>query len=108
MGCRYDGDHNYGGHASASYGVLRTALICLSAKLARKAEWEERIKAFKAAAAFLFRRKRKPKNENELPIVLPNRRDIENAELLQWAWENGRLDILAQFGIILPPDFFEP
>jgi hypothetical protein len=80
----------------------------IGAKLARKAEWEEKIKAFKAAAAFLFRRKRRPKDENELPIVLPNRRDIENAELLQWAWENGRLDILAQFGIILPPDYFEP
>jgi len=29
-------------------------------------------------------------------------------ELLAWAWEQGRIDILAQFGIFLPPDAFEP
>ncbi len=33
---------------------------------------------------------------------------MERSELLAWAWENGRLDVLAQFGIILSPDYFEP
>lgn len=29
-------------------------------------------------------------------------------ELIAWAFANGRLDILAQYGIFLPPDYFEP
>jgi hypothetical protein len=36
------------------------------------------------------------------------RPESERAELLAWAWENGRFDVLAQFGIMLPPDYFEP
>jgi len=32
----------------------------------------------------------------------------ELAELIAWAFENGRLDVLAACGINLPPDYFEP
>lgn len=54
--------------------------------------------------------KRRKKNEN-LPDSekLPFRRpEWATTELLAWAWENGRIDILAQYGIYLPPDYFEP
>lgn len=55
----------------------------------------------------LMRRRRK-KNLNEPKKRRPNREEIERSELLAYAWEHGRVDILMQFGIILPPDMFEP
>ena len=50
------------------------------------------------------RRKRKV-DLNEPVVLPPNQTEIENAELLEWAWEQHRPDILAQFGIILPPGY---
>lgn len=35
------------------------------------------------------------------------RPEWEYEELLAWAWKHGRIDILTQFGIYLPPDAFE-
>lgn len=54
------------------------------------------------------KRKLRKKDLNEPAKAYPTRAEIENAELLQWAWENGRIDILRDFGIMLPPDFFQP
>ena len=56
----------------------------------------------------LMRKRRIKKDENKPSRPSINLNDIANAELLAWAWENGRFDILRDFGIILPPDYFEP
>lgn len=56
----------------------------------------------------VMRRSKRKKDENEPFRPARNLKEIENAELLTWAWENGRLDILRDFGIILPRDYFEP
>jgi hypothetical protein len=55
----------------------------------------------------MIRRSAKPRVEN-IPDSekIPARPDgWELKELLAWAWENKRWDILAQFGIIFPEDF---
>jgi hypothetical protein len=57
-----------------------------------------------------FLRERRGKDEN-IPSSKKQRfrrPEWESAELLAWAWENGRLDILAQYGIYVSPDYFEP
>ncbi|MGB9151909.1 MAG: relaxase/mobilization nuclease domain-containing protein [Alphaproteobacteria bacterium] len=75
-------------------------------------------------APVMRKRRRKKSEENTLARGGPTRAEIENAELLCWAWENHRIDILSQFGIILlsdnptlselvqhgliPPDALEP
>jgi len=41
---------------------------------------------------------------NEMMKLNPNRAEIERAELLRWAFENGREDILVQFGFYLGLD----
>jgi len=51
------------------------------------------------------RKRRKDVNEPSRPII--DLQAIKNAEILAWAWEHGRLDILVQFGIYLSPDFFD-
>lgn len=56
----------------------------------------------------IMRKRRKKIIENEPSRPIIDLRAIENAELLAWAWENCRVDILRQFGIIVPFDFFEP
>ena len=33
---------------------------------------------------------------------------VAPADLLAWAWENGRWDILALFGIYMTQEYFEP
>ncbi len=92
-------------HISSGLSVMAR----LAVKAAKQAAYEEMKRLMRTAAAFMFPRKKKSKqDENKLAKGGPTRAEIENAELLQWAWENGRLDILVQFGIILPPDFFEP
>ena len=54
-------------------------------------------------------RRRKRKIEENMPARPSfNLADIERAKALEWAWNNGRWDMLRDFGIILPPDFFEP
>jgi hypothetical protein len=55
-----------------------------------------------------MRRRKFKKNKNELAEFAPTRAEIERNELLAWAWENKRLDILAMCGINLPRDYFEP
>jgi hypothetical protein len=53
--------------------------------------------------------KRKRGGKPNRPPFKPFRRaEWASMELLAWAWENGRADILAQFGIHLSPDYFEP
>lgn len=54
------------------------------------------------------RKRRKSENKPDSEKMPFRRPEWDSAELLAWAWENGRLDVLAQFGIILPPDYFEP
>jgi hypothetical protein len=53
---------------------------------------------------------RKEKQEN-IPdsekLQFAKRPDHERTELLIWAWENKRLDILYSFGIILSEGYFE-
>jgi len=56
---------------------------------------------------FMRKRKRK-KYENEPFRPIIDLKAIKDAEILAWAWEHGRSDILVQFGIHLPPDLFEP
>lgn len=88
---------------------ITAKLAQLAAKAARQAAYEEMIRLMRTAAAFMFPHKKKRKKDDNEPVKGgPTRAEIENAELLQWAWENGRLDLLAQFGIILPSDYFEP
>lgn len=54
----------------------------------------------------IIKRRRHRKDEN-IPEKLPIRRpEWDTAELIAWAFENGRIDILAQFGIYLTPDYF--
>jgi hypothetical protein len=55
-----------------------------------------------------FKRKSKKKDENEPSRPIINYAKIEYEERLAYAWEHGELDILAQFGIFLPADFFQP
>jgi hypothetical protein len=55
------------------------------------------------------RKRRKPDNNQSIFKALRmSSREQELAELLAWAWEHHRFDILATFGIHLPPDYFEP
>ena len=57
----------------------------------------------------LMQKRRLRKKDLNIPArAYPTRAEIENSELLHWAWENHRLDILRDFGIILSSDFFEP
>lgn len=44
-------------------------------------------------------------DSEKTPIHRP---EMDTAELIAWAFENGRADILASFGIYLSPDTFEP
>lgn len=53
-------------------------------------------------------RQRKERQKPDIQKARPHRPNMELAELIAWAFENGRLDILAQYGILLPPDYFEP
>ena len=50
-------------------------------------------------------RKRRPKKaaENKLARGGPTKAEIESAALLAWAWENHRIDVLYDFGIIVLP-----
>lgn len=58
--------------------------------------------------AWLLTRKPRQENKPDSEKVHFRRPEWEYMELLAWAWEQGRIDILAQFGILLPPDAFEP
>lgn len=60
---------------------------------------------FELAMRLTTKRRNKQKNENRPTRQLNKRSEWASAELLAWAWANGRTDILAQFGINLPPDF---
>ena len=62
---------------------------------------------FRPVAGVLTRRS-KQENKPDSEKVPFRRPEWEYMELLAWAWEQGRIDILAQFGIFLPPDAFEP
>lgn len=58
----------------------------------------------------LWYRKRRGKGQNipdseKMPI---RSQQMGLAELIAWAFANGRLDILAAYGIYLPADYFEP
>jgi hypothetical protein len=58
-----------------------------------------------------IKRKRRRKKDENIPDSekMPFRRpEWESAEVLAWAWENGRLDVLAEFGVFLELDSFEP
>jgi len=60
---------------------------------------------FRPAGYYITRRKKRDENRPD-PEYIPFRRpEWDSAELQAWAWANGRLDILASFGIYLPPDF---
>jgi hypothetical protein len=56
----------------------------------------------------LLRRRKRKTSQEEPPEFATTRAEVEKNELLAWAWENGRLDILAMCGINLPRDYFEP
>lgn len=58
----------------------------------------------------LWYRKRRGKGQNipdseKMPI---RSQQMGLAELIAWAFANGRLDILAAYGIYLPADYFDP
>jgi hypothetical protein len=55
-------------------------------------------------APVMRKRRRKRSDENKLAKGGPTRAEIENGQLLCYAWENHRIDILAQFGIHILPD----
>ena len=64
---------------------------------------------FQAVMRMLTRRQHKQDENIPDSEKMPVRRSMTEAEeLLAWAWENKRFDILALFGIILPLDYFEP
>jgi hypothetical protein len=54
--------------------------------------------------SIMRKRRRKKQDENNLAKGGPTKAEIENAELLAWAWENHRIDILRDFGIFLLPE----
>ncbi len=60
-------------------------------------------------AMFVRRRGKRKRNKNSSDWKTPFRRpEWDTAELLAWAWENGRADVLADFGIHMPLETFEP
>lgn len=76
----------------------------------RSAEFEVKKQAMQLAALQMispWKNLRDAKRPNSKKPSF-RRPELERAELLAWAWENGRFDVLAQFGIILPSDYFEP
>jgi len=82
------------------------ALAVLSSRIPRPARSDKNDIVFHAP----IHRRRKRKNQNtpdseKTPIRRP---EMDTAELIAWAFENGRLDVLASFGIHLSPETFEP
>ena len=59
-------------------------------------------------AARLITQRRKPEEDFKMPVRPFPDPGSERAAIIAWAFQNGRLDILAMYGIFLPPDFFEP
>lgn len=60
---------------------------------------------------FPLTRRKKCKRDQNTPDSekMPFRRpEWDTAELLAWAWETGNTSVLAQFGIHLSQEFFEP
>jgi hypothetical protein len=83
-----------------------TRSISLAALIAgiKKSNPEEEKKYYPPP---IMRRRRK-KKLNKLAKPAPTRAEIENNELLAWAWKNNRLDILRSFYPELSLDNFEP
>ena len=66
------------------------------------------LKSFRPYMRGLTRRKKKgDENIPDSEKMQFRRPEWETAELLAWAWENGRTDILAQFGVSITPDMLE-
>ncbi len=67
--------------------------------------------SFRQAWFPMMRRGRKRKPEENEPEKMPFNPDsgpMSLAELIAWAWGNGRYDILAMYGIIDSPEILEP
>ena len=95
---------SYGGYNPSFNVPPRPNMARLVASIKRR---EEKEKPKRGIVPFWKRRRRKIiENEPSRPNI--DWTAIRNTELLDWAWENGRIDILVQFGINLPSDFFEP
>jgi len=63
---------------------------------------------YRPTSVLLTRRHLQPKNKADSETRPFQRPEWEYNELLAWAWEHNRLDILTQFGIFLPDNSFEP
>jgi hypothetical protein len=86
------------------FGSITGLMMKLAAIGRRNAAKDEAEKKAQQNRFPIIRRRRPRKVENKLAKGGPTRVEIENAELLRWAWENHRIDILAQFGIYVLPD----
>ena len=58
--------------------------------------------------AWASKRRKKDINFSDLGRIFSRTPEQELAELIAWAFENGRFDILAYCGIVFPPDDFQP
>jgi hypothetical protein len=83
-------------------GSMAGLMVKLAAITRRKAAKDEAERQAQQNRFYIRRRPRK--DENQPAKGGPTRAEIVNAELLRWAWENHRTDILAQFGIYILPD----
>lgn len=72
----------------------------VTARVRHKTNAEEKKQAFRYAAWPISKRKKRL-DENKPSLRGYNKEEIERAELLAWAFENGRADVLAMYGIYL-------
>jgi hypothetical protein len=96
------------------YHVLKAATKAITVQrrplVARRYTAPPRPNRYRDFVPAIRRRKRRKTDQNvpdseKVPFRRP---EWEAAELLAWAWETGNASVLAQFGIHLSPEFFEP
>lgn len=104
-------------HQTAKPNHKHTALISLSGAqhwrhvvaAGRAAYAEERSGIMRYVATILLRKEKAVSSEEGRPITGRfNRAELERAELLAWAWENARYDVLRDYGMIIFAEMFDP
>jgi hypothetical protein len=86
------------------FGSITGLIMKMAGIASRNAAKDEAERKAQRNRFPIIQRRRPRKSENNLAKGGPTRAEIENAELLRWAWENHRTDILAQFGIYILPE----
>ncbi len=78
------------------------SLASIMAEASARQRSEQQKKSY--PPPMMKKRRRKKEDENKLAKAGTTKAEIENAELLAWALENHRIDILRDFGIIILPE----